>query len=372
MSSPGTTTAAPSLLGDWTPGRPGCLQQKDWWIWSYDGANRDARTVLGGPSQTTDCFPTAGAPTGTYAGTQCPPNYSAACTNKLSENGAVTCCPTAYAFSCVPEPFTISHLDSFRCLSRHGTTGSPTIILTDFKAHTQKTIQPKQASHEHLFAMALVYQTPLPTGTSIPGATASASSGDAPPSLPSETGSSQPSSSSESSGLSGAASAGVGVGAGVGVLLLALVAFLLYRRRRRDSTRGKSELPTTTYAPPTGGRRRRHHPQPQWSKPLIRRRATCTTSTQAAAWATAANTGQGRATRPIGMTGSNTRRWDRPHPRSRPRIPWCQGGSRWTVGMPGQNYRATGIKIVAKCRTVPSFPSWEWTQMILDINNHSS
>ncbi|KAK8110624.1 uncharacterized protein PG998_007081 [Apiospora kogelbergensis] len=60
MSSPGTTTAAPSLLGDWTPGRPGCLQQKDWWIWSYDGANRDARTVLGGPSQTTDCFPTAG------------------------------------------------------------------------------------------------------------------------------------------------------------------------------------------------------------------------------------------------------------------------------------------------------------------------
>lgn len=121
-----------------------------------------------------------------------------------------------------------------------------------------------------------------------------------------------------------------------------------------------------------GGRRRRHHPQPQWSKPLIRRRATCTTSTQAAAWATAANTGQGRATRPIGMTGSNTRRWDRPHPRSRPRIPWCQGGSRWTVGMPGQNYRATGIKIVAKCRTVPSFPSWEWTQMILDINNHSS
>lgn len=68
---------------------------------------------------------------------------------------------SAYAFSCVPEPFTISHLDSFRCLSRHGTTGSPTIILTDFKAHTQKTIQPKQASHEHLFAMALVYQTPV-------------------------------------------------------------------------------------------------------------------------------------------------------------------------------------------------------------------
>ncbi|KAK6833517.1 hypothetical protein PG987_008211 [Apiospora arundinis] len=252
MSSPGTTTAAPSLLGNWTPGRPGCLQQKDWWIWSYDGPKRDARTVLGGPSQTENCFPTAGAPTGTYAGSQCPPNYSAACTDRLIQNGAVTCCPTAYAFSCVPEPFTVSHLDWFRCISRHGTTGSPTIVMTDFVAKTSTTVQRKQFAHENLFAMAMVYQTPLPTSTLIPGATVSPSSGDSPAPLPSETGSNQPSPSSppESQGLSGAASAGIGVGAGVGVLLLALVAFFLYRRRRRDSARGKSELPTTSG--PTG------------------------------------------------------------------------------------------------------------------------
>lgn len=53
--------------------------------------------------------------------------------------------------------------------------------------------------------------------------------------------------------MSAGASAGIGVGAGVGVLLLALLAFLLWRRRS-DKTRGKSELPTTASSslPPAG------------------------------------------------------------------------------------------------------------------------
>ncbi|KAK8017700.1 hypothetical protein PG993_014026 [Apiospora rasikravindrae] len=252
MSSPDTTTAAPSLPGNWVPSKAGCLNKNDWWIWSYDGPKRDARTVLGGPSQTNNCFPSTGDPTGTYTGSQCPPNYTRACPDSSVADAAVTCCPTAYNFSCVPEPFTVPHLDFFRCMSEHGTTGSPTITLTDFQANTQKIIQPKQASHEHLFAIAMVYTTPAPTSASTPGPTASASSGDAPPPLPSETGSSP---SSGSHGLSAGASGGIGVGAGVGVLLLAVVAFFLYRRGR--GTRGKTELPTSspsagpTVAPPT-------------------------------------------------------------------------------------------------------------------------
>ncbi len=86
-----TTTSAPTLPGSWTPTVSGCLQSSDYWMWMYDSdpAKSDARTVLGGPSQTTDCL----APTWqfdvVYAGTQCPPNYTPACTAD-----AITCCPT--------------------------------------------------------------------------------------------------------------------------------------------------------------------------------------------------------------------------------------------------------------------------------------
>ncbi|KAK7954783.1 hypothetical protein PG988_015477 [Apiospora saccharicola] len=126
--------------------------------------------------------------------------------------------------------------------------------MTDFQANTQTIIQAKQSPDQHLFAIAMVYQTPTPTSASTPGPSASASSGDAPPSLPSETGSSQPTSSSDASnGLSAGASGGIGVGAGVGVLLLAFLAFLLWRRRRSVKTRGKSELPTAASSPPPAG-----------------------------------------------------------------------------------------------------------------------
>ncbi|KAK7966200.1 uncharacterized protein PG986_000477 [Apiospora aurea] len=94
MSSPDTTTAAPSLPGNWVPSKAGCLNKNDWWIWSYDGPKNDARTVLGGPSQTNNCFPSTGDPTGTYAGSQCPPNYTRACPDSSVADAAVTCCPT--------------------------------------------------------------------------------------------------------------------------------------------------------------------------------------------------------------------------------------------------------------------------------------
>lgn len=55
------------------------------------------------------------------------------------------------------------HLDWFRCVSRHGTSGSPTITLTDFQANTQSIFQPKQGPDQHLFAMAMLYQTPVCT-----------------------------------------------------------------------------------------------------------------------------------------------------------------------------------------------------------------
>ncbi|KAK8067224.1 hypothetical protein PG997_013971 [Apiospora hydei] len=209
MSSPDTTTAAPSLPGNWVPSKAGCLNKNDWWIWSYDGPNNDARTVLGGPSQTNNCFPSTGDPTGTYAGSQCPPNYTRACPDSSAADAAVTCCPTA---------------DS-------------TIITATAHTNSPACLSPLTGHISTFSDVPTLASTPL-------GPTASASSGDAPPPLPSETGSNQPPPSSGSHGLSAGASGGIGVGAGVGVLLLGLLAFFLYRRRR--GTCGRTELPTTS------------------------------------------------------------------------------------------------------------------------------
>lgn len=50
-----------------------------------------------------NCFPSTGEPTGTYAGSQCPPNYTAACSDTKSKEGAVTCCPTYVSPSKLPQ-----------------------------------------------------------------------------------------------------------------------------------------------------------------------------------------------------------------------------------------------------------------------------
>jgi hypothetical protein len=53
-----------------TPTLPGCLEPTNFWIWDYHNGPVDNRTVLGGPSQTSDCFPPSWAATGLYSGTR--------------------------------------------------------------------------------------------------------------------------------------------------------------------------------------------------------------------------------------------------------------------------------------------------------------
>ncbi|KAK8137593.1 hypothetical protein PG984_003086 [Apiospora sp. TS-2023a] len=213
MSSPDTITAAPPLPGNWIPSKAGCLNKNDWWIWSWNGGQFDARTVLGVRRRWITVSHRRGSPP------EPTPGRNARRTTRRPAQ-----IPEAKRVQLHAVPtFTRPHLDWFRCMSRHGTSGSPTITMTDFQANTQKVIQAKQDPDQHLFAIAMVYQIP-PT-----------------------------SSSDASNGLSAAASGGIGVGAGVGVLLIALVAFLLWRRRRSDKTRGKSELPTAASSLPPAG-----------------------------------------------------------------------------------------------------------------------
>lgn len=84
-----TTTAAPTLTLDWAQDTK-CLQPSEYWKWSW-APSPDPHTVLGGPSQTTECLPSGWGPSETYAATACPARYTSAC---AGEDGAVTCCPT--------------------------------------------------------------------------------------------------------------------------------------------------------------------------------------------------------------------------------------------------------------------------------------
>ncbi|KAI0542311.1 hypothetical protein GGR58DRAFT_453484 [Xylaria digitata] len=227
MTTP-STTPSPTLPADWIPTSAGCLRTDDYWVWEYDAEAFDARTVLGGPSQTTNCFASTWNPTVTYAGSGCPPQYTSACQN--TNFGAVTCCPTAYEFSCQPETWSAGvHGEWFRCQSRYDSRTVMTLTRTDFQENTLAMGTRTRQTWEHLFALALMYTTPtstsettsLPTSTSDPTAT-SAPSEDTP------------------SGLSAGASAGIGVGAAAAVIILALLLWFLYRRKRAPTLSGET------------------------------------------------------------------------------------------------------------------------------------
>ncbi|KAH8165315.1 hypothetical protein CIB48_g2925 [Xylaria polymorpha] len=232
MTTP-SPTASPTLPANWAPTSSGCLRTDDYWIWEFDAGNKDARTVLGGPSQTTNCFTSTWDPTVTYVGSGCPPQYTSACHD--DKFGAVTCCPSAYDFTCQPETWTAGiHAEWFRCISKHATQDVVTVTRTDFKQNTIAVGTRTRHKYEHLFALALMYTTP-PSTSSSPTTSLPTSSPD-----PSTT-------STPSSGLSPGAAAGIGVGAAAAVILLALLAwFIIYRRKRRPRPSDDiSELPTS-------------------------------------------------------------------------------------------------------------------------------
>jgi hypothetical protein len=220
----------PTLPPDWDP--PGCLQQDDYWQWDYDDRN-NRPTVFGGPSQTLSCFPSTWASTATYAGTACPPRYSEACPD-LGEKGIVTCCPTAYAFSCQNQDF-------FKCATRYAESGGVLAASKKFmfdKSPPESTTL-SQRSGSHLVALAVVFERVeiQSTPTRMPSDSASTAT----------TGPSDPSSSDSSSGgLPTAAKAGVGVGVAVGVLLVVAIACWLIRRRRKTGQQPPDDAYTNT------------------------------------------------------------------------------------------------------------------------------
>lgn len=159
-----STTAAPILRGDWVPNNQAiCLRTDDVWQWDY-GIPEDMRTVVGAPSQTTECLPGGWGSDVTYEGTKCPPRYTKAC--QATENSlrlAVVCCPTIHDFVCPAESNleTAPHASIFRCVSQYTDTGTWTLTRTFMTAAASTTVlTPGYDPSIHLFALGIIYATP--------------------------------------------------------------------------------------------------------------------------------------------------------------------------------------------------------------------
>ncbi|KAI0512618.1 hypothetical protein F5B22DRAFT_298728 [Xylaria bambusicola] len=235
-----TSTPAPTLSTDWAPTASGCLRKSDLWVWQYSDIQKDARTVLGGPSQTTACFSSEWTATLTYAGSGCPAKYTPACTN----GDAVTCCPDLYSFTCDKETWSVSttHGDWFRCVSQWDSQTIDTLTKTDFVASTIKIETRTRHPNQHLFALALLYTPPPPSSTS---SLPTSSSDPTPTETPSG---------NSNSGLTPAAAGGIGAGVGAAAVLLGVIGWIWYRRRKASNV-----------TPPTPGTSSAHTYNPDGS-----------------------------------------------------------------------------------------------------------
>ncbi|KAB8067417.1 hypothetical protein BDV29DRAFT_200290 [Aspergillus leporis] len=243
--APTTKTRNPTLSPEWTPSAYGCRGKDDFWIWDFHDA-RDQRTVLGGPSQTTNCFPSTWNPSGMYDGTKCPRGFTSACQASGSPSSVTTCCPTVYSFSCVANPTKAPHGPWFPCMSQYDTSLKRTITRTDFAANTITFGEVTQRTNLHLFALGVAFATPTATDSSDPGRTRSSDS--------SETGS------SGHSTITAGAAAGIGVGSAAGVIFITLLAWFLFRRKLSS---GMVPQPNTEHAAGVVGESKTMHAQPQ-------------------------------------------------------------------------------------------------------------
>lgn len=161
MAASITSSTTPTLPGSWTPTQQSCLRTGDIWLWDY-GSAKDNRTVLGGPSQASDCFPSATwDATETFFGSECPSRYTSACQG-LDSAQVVTCCPTAYSFSCVPptEVMTAPHGTAFRCVSAWAAAGSLVVTRTDLVGSSGTVVgSVTMGTNLHLFALQIMYVT---------------------------------------------------------------------------------------------------------------------------------------------------------------------------------------------------------------------
>ncbi|RYP37431.1 hypothetical protein DL767_002904 [Monosporascus sp. MG133] len=231
MTTTTTSIPAQTLPGSWAPTAPGCLRSTDFWIWRYhpDFRSSDMRTVLGGPTQTTDCLAPTWRSDEAYAGTRCPPNYTPACGDEAV---------TVYEFTCAPPPGPTGHSEMFRCVSRWRTdeSASALITLTDLRDNRIELVTRPLLSYQHLFALAMVYTTPTEQSSS--------ASETAPPQITSS--SSSPANGDGGSSIGAGAAVGIGVGAAAGVALIVLAIWVLRRRRRKHT-----QQPTTHTIPPS-------------------------------------------------------------------------------------------------------------------------
>lgn len=255
MASDAATTAAPTFPSDWQPSQSGCMKTDDLWIWDWGAGWDHTPTVLGGPSQTTECFPSGWSQYATFEATQCPPDYTSASCSSSQANSAVTCCPTVYDFKCLEGPVSGSdakgNVAYQRCISKFATTKSNLITWVNLESSTSTETRRKQNTYEHLFAGAIVYTTPTTTAGTTATPASSVGSGAADSTSTSSSVASADAASSSGGGLSAGASAGIGVGVGVGVLLLLAALFFLFRRRRqaRATTAAGGQAPVAEIDP---------------------------------------------------------------------------------------------------------------------------
>lgn len=148
-----------TLAATWTPTGSGCLQNNDYWIWNWSPPH-DAKTVAGGPSQTTDCLPPGWGPTVTYAATACPRAYTTARVG-AGANPVVTCCPALYSFTGVDAgDVQVYPPDGpgLACISAYAVAGQTMFITeTDLRGGPETTLTRTNAVTLHLYAPGIVY-----------------------------------------------------------------------------------------------------------------------------------------------------------------------------------------------------------------------
>ncbi|KAH8427108.1 uncharacterized protein LDX57_004825 [Aspergillus melleus] len=226
-----TITRRPTIPADWAPSKAGCLRKEDYWLWLWPNKQHDNRTVLGGPSQTTDCFPPTWAASDVYVGTSCPGDYTTASCEGSDQRDTVTCCPNNHVFTCAVSETEKAHGSLFPCRLKYTTERVVTATLTDFVSNTINVDEVTQKPGLHLYALGVLFVTPTPTSSDL-----STSAVNTEPSLSITASStselSNISSPSSSTPLSAGASAGIGIGSAAGVILIAVLGWFWYRRKK--------------------------------------------------------------------------------------------------------------------------------------------
>lgn len=65
----------------------------------------------------------------------------------------------AHEFACINAPLTAPHAEFFRCSTQWGSSTSRVVMVTDMVKNTVRQQTVRQQPTQHLFAVAIVYQT---------------------------------------------------------------------------------------------------------------------------------------------------------------------------------------------------------------------